>query len=87
MYIISNKNENTHIHISYTLNLNFISLFIIWSIFWFEYIIYHLEPYTKYECFITIDTLMSDVYNQRKDADGFLYITYTDETTLGECWE
>jgi len=26
---------------------------------------------------------MSDVYNQRKDADGFLYITYTDETTLG----
>ena len=29
------------------------------------------------------DTLMSDVYNQRKDADGFLYITYTDETTLG----
>ena len=27
---------------------------------------------------------MSDVYNQRKDADGFLYITYTDETTLGQ---
>ena len=33
--------------------------------------------------FYKIDTLMSDVYNQRKDADGFLYITYTDETTLG----
>merc|ERR1739841_232829 len=29
------------------------------------------------------DTLMSDVYNTRKDNDGFLYITYTDETTLG----
>ena len=35
----------------------------------------------RYICII--DTLMSDVYNQRKDADGFLYITYTDETTLG----
>ena len=30
------------------------------------------------------DTLMSEVYDQRKDNDGFLYITYTDETTLGE---
>ena len=29
------------------------------------------------------DTLMSEVYNNRKDTDGFLYITYTDETTLG----
>ena len=29
---------------------------------------------------------MSDVYTQRKDADGFLYITYTDETTLGSEW-
>ena len=29
------------------------------------------------------DTLMNDVYEQRKDGDGFLYITYTDETTLG----
>ena len=29
------------------------------------------------------DTLMSEVYDQRKDNDGFLYITYTDETTLG----
>ncbi len=29
------------------------------------------------------DTLMSEVYHKRKDADGFLYITYTDETTLG----
>ena len=29
------------------------------------------------------DTLMSEVYDQRKDVDGFLYITYTDESTLG----
>ena len=29
------------------------------------------------------DTLMSDTYEKRKDADGFLYIMYTDETTLG----
>ncbi len=26
---------------------------------------------------------MAQVYEQRKDPDGFLYITYTDETTLG----
>jgi GABA(A) receptor-associated protein len=30
-----------------------------------------------------IDTLMAHVYDKRKDPDGFLYITYTDETTLG----
>lgn len=30
-----------------------------------------------------LDTLMSKVYEERKDADGFLYITYTEETTLG----
>ena len=30
------------------------------------------------------DTLMIEVYEQRQDTDGFLYITYTDETTLGE---
>ena len=30
-----------------------------------------------------VDTLMAHVYEQRKDTDGFLYITYTDETTLG----
>ena len=29
------------------------------------------------------DTLMSEVYDNKKDADGFLYISYTDETTLG----
>ncbi len=29
------------------------------------------------------DTMMAEVYEQRKDNDGFLYITYTDETTLG----
>ena len=28
-------------------------------------------------------TLMAHVYDHRKDNDGFLYITYTDETTLG----
>jgi len=26
---------------------------------------------------------MAHVYEQRQDTDGFLYITYTDETTLG----
>jgi len=26
---------------------------------------------------------MAHVYEKRKDSDGFLYITYTDETTLG----
>jgi len=26
---------------------------------------------------------MADVYEKKRDADGFLYITYTDETTLG----
>lgn len=37
---------------------------------------------------ITLDTLMAHVYERRKDPDGFLYITYTDETTLGamEMW-
>jgi len=29
------------------------------------------------------DTLLQTVYSDRKDPDGFLYITYTDETTLG----
>ena len=31
-----------------------------------------------------LDTLMAHVYEKRKDNDGFLYITYTDETTLGQ---
>jgi len=26
---------------------------------------------------------MSEVYENKMDSDGFLYITYTDETTLG----
>jgi len=26
---------------------------------------------------------MAHAYEKRKDNDGFLYITYTDETTLG----
>lgn len=30
---------------------------------------------------------MAHVYERRKDPDGFLYITYTDETTLGEMVE
>ena len=30
------------------------------------------------------DTLMSEVYDNKKDPDGFLYISYTDETTLGQ---
>ena len=33
------------------------------------------------------DTLMSEVYDNKKDADGFLYISYTDETTLGDLVE
>ncbi len=33
------------------------------------------------------DTLMAQVYEKRRDADGFLYITYTDETTLGAMFE
>jgi Autophagy protein Atg8 ubiquitin like len=27
---------------------------------------------------------MLSVYEQRKDQDGFLYIVYTEESTLGE---
>jgi GABA(A) receptor-associated protein len=30
-----------------------------------------------------IDTLMMSVYDARKDPDGFLYIVYTEESTLG----
>ena len=30
-----------------------------------------------------VDTLMLSVYEQRKDQDGFLYIVYTEESTLG----
>lgn len=30
---------------------------------------------------------MAHVYETRKDQDGFLYITYTDETTLGAIME
>ena len=30
------------------------------------------------------DMLMSEVYNTRKDPDGFLYIKFTDESTLGD---
>lgn len=29
------------------------------------------------------DTLMSQVYAEKRDPDGFLYITYTDENALG----
>ena len=32
---------------------------------------------------ILIDSLMANVYETRKDADGFLYIIYTDESTYG----
>ncbi len=34
-----------------------------------------------------LDTLMAQVYEKKKDSDGFLYITYTDETTLGAEFE
>ncbi len=30
-----------------------------------------------------LDTLMAHAYEQKKDQDGFLYITYTEESTLG----
>jgi hypothetical protein len=30
---------------------------------------------------------MAQVYEKKKDSDGFLYITYTDETTLGAEFE
>ena len=29
------------------------------------------------------DTFMADIYFQRKDEDGFLYITIDNESTLG----
>lgn len=32
---------------------------------------------------ISNSTLLSDVYNQFKDTDGFLYVTYTGENTFG----
>lgn len=32
------------------------------------------------------DTLMAHAYEKNKDADGFLYITYTEESTLGAIW-
>ena len=31
----------------------------------------------------TTSTLMSEIYNQYKDTDGFLYITYSGENTFG----
>jgi len=30
-----------------------------------------------------VDTLMSNIYETRRDSDGFLYIVYTEESTLG----
>ena len=33
---------------------------------------------TKY-----LDSLMADVYENMKDEDGYLYITYTEENTVG----
>lgn len=32
---------------------------------------------------LNLDTLMAQAYEQKKDPDGFLYITYTEESTLG----
>mmetsp|Transcript_37721 Transcript_37721/g.43347 ORF Transcript_37721/g.43347 Transcript_37721/m.43347 type:complete len:118 (-) Transcript_37721:54-407(-) len=29
------------------------------------------------------DSLMADIYENKRDADGFLYITYTEENTVG----
>lgn len=46
--------------------------------------VFHLNLLTN---LLIIDTLMAHVYEKRKDPDGFLYITYTDETTLGALTE
>jgi GABA(A) receptor-associated protein len=40
----------------------------------------------KFELSNYLDTLMADVYEKKKDSDGFLYIVYTDESTLGGDW-
>jgi GABA(A) receptor-associated protein len=29
---------------------------------------------------------MSSIYEEHKDEDGFLYITYSGENTFGDCW-
>ncbi|KAM5509582.1 autophagy protein 8 [Fusarium oxysporum f. sp. phaseoli] len=31
--------------------------------------------------------LMSSIYEEHKDEDGFLYITYSGENTFGDAWE
>lgn len=43
----------------------------------------NLLLYSNSWLILYIDTLMLSVYEQRKDLDGFLYIVYTEETTLG----
>ena len=34
--------------------------------------------------FVDVAALMSDVYEDHKDEDGFLYITYSGENTFGQ---
>jgi len=34
-------------------------------------------------CFITLAALMSTVYEEQKDEDGFLYVQYSGESTFG----
>ena len=34
-------------------------------------------------CFVSPASLMSTVYEEEKDEDGFLYITYSGENTFG----
>ena len=41
--------------------------------------LFHLRALTQF----FLDSLMANVYEQRKDPDGFLYIIYTDESTYG----
>jgi GABA(A) receptor-associated protein len=30
--------------------------------------------------------MMSAIYEENKDEDGFLYMTYSGENTFGSCW-
>lgn len=34
-------------------------------------------------CLASTAALMSNIYEEQKDADGFLYITYSGENTFG----
>ena len=46
------------------------------------FIISHTQYYVLV-CFITLAALMSTVYEEQKDEDGFLYVQYSGESTFG----